>query len=343
MASRGAIICFGFSLICFSSCFSQGDGSKKSVPSQTIPASSSSGFLPYQNFAKLSATNDGTIAEANINYKAGRFWNLTFYASSPVTSKTQQTKPLTISGISSNSNLKLGFQKIMWGKVDWEQGKYNAAILKVGGNPEDFSYETLTNEQEQIFDKEAEISWGTAFYYGGKVGFEQQTFSYLIDISNSQEYKEDESKLATSLSLSVGILNRKYGSFALTYTYKNGYKTDVPSTYSIPLSSGVYVQKELSPAAPVKNETNTLRIEYLSYGFNDSFFRINPNLTFDLNHGIGSFQFPVYFLTSDDERSNFNGGVYVGYITDKNFAFNFESSNIGLGVFIGANINDLFK
>lgn len=109
------------------------------MPAQTIPASSSSGFLPYQNFAKLSSTNDGTIAEANINYKTGRAWNLTFYASSPVTSKTQQTKPLTISGISNNSNLKLGFQKIVWEDVKWDQEKYNKAIMKVGGDPNDFN------------------------------------------------------------------------------------------------------------------------------------------------------------------------------------------------------------
>lgn len=318
---------------------------KKNIPGKTIQSSASSGFQPYQNFTKLNATNDGTTAEAYVNYLSKKNpVNFSLHISTPVTSKTQQVKPLTISGITNNTTVTVGIQKICWGDhFKWGgQTSYNNAIKAVGGNIMDFKntdYDSLSPEQKKRFDKIAGIDWGTAFYLGGKVGFEQQDFNYLIDSATSYNYGE-KSKTAVSFSITFGWLKKK-GSFAFTYKYKNGHACDDPLKYSIPLATGAFIEKELSPTPPIHQVTNTLRFEFLSIG--TTAFRINPNVNVELNSKLLSFEIPIYFLKTDDKQPSLNGGIYAGYITDANYKFNFNNSNLGFGVFIGANISDLFR
>lgn len=319
---------------------------EKNVPARTVQSSGQSGFLSYQNFTKLNATNDGTSAEATINYLNKKAVNFNLDISTPVSGKSQQVKPLTITGITNNTAVKIGVQKIWWGNhFRWGgQQAYNNAIKSVGGNIMDFKntdYDNLSDEQKAKFDNIAAIDWGTAFYLGGKIGFEQQDFNYLNDSSISYDFEEN-SKTAVSVSATIGILFKK-GNFALTYTYKNGYQADDPLKYSIPISRGAFVEKELSPGPPSHQINNKLRLEFLSTGTANTNFRINPNINIELNQKYLSFELPVYFLKTDDKVPSLNGGVYVGYVSDKDFTFNFRKANLGFGVFIGANIKDIFR
>ena len=314
---------------------------EKNVPARTIQSSGHSGFLSYHNFTKLNATNDGTSAEAAINYLSKNAVSFNLHISTPVSSKTQQVKPLTITGITNNTAVNIGVQKICWGNhFTWGgQQAYNKAIKTVGGNIMDFNYDSLSDEQKAKFDKVASINWGTAIYLVGKAGFEQQDFNYLIDSSISYD-AEEQSKTAIVLSATIGILYNK-GIFALTYTYKNGYHADDPLKYSIPVTRGAFVEKELSPGPPVHQISNKLRLEFLSTGTAN--FRTNPNINVELNQKYFSFELPVYFLKTDDKVPSLNGGVYAAYVSDKDFTFNFKKANLGFGVFIGANIKDIFR
>jgi len=319
---------------------------KKNIPGQTLQSSGHSGFLSYQNFTKLNATNGGTSAEAAIYYLNKNALNLNLDISTPVSGKSQQVKPLTITGNTNNTAVKIGVQKIWWGNhFTWGgQQAYNEAIKSIGGNISDFKntdYDNLTDEKKAEFDKIASITWGTAFYLGGKVGFEQQDFNYLSDSSISYRFEEN-SKIALSVSATIGILFKK-GNFALTYTYKNGYQADDPLKYSIPISRGALVEKELSPRPPSQQISNKLRLEFLSTGTANTNFRTNPNINIELNQKYFSFELPVYFLKTADKVPSLNGGVSAGYVSDKGFTFNFKKANVGLGVFIGANIKDIFR
>lgn len=316
---------------------------KKIKPSQTIQSSGHSGFIAYQNFSKLTATNNGTLAEANINYVNKDAVNFNLYVSTPLSSSTQQVKPLTISGLTNNTSVNIGVQKICWGhNFKWEDNTaYNKAIESVGGNIMDFNYDSLSREQKEKFDQIAKIKWGTAIYLGGKAGFEQQDFNYLLDSSISYATGE-KSKAALVLSATFGILYNK-GNFAVTYTHKNGYQADDPLKFSIPISRGGFVEKELSPGPPSHQISNKIRFEFLSTGGEGKHFRTNPNINIELNQKFLSFELPVYFLKTDDKVPSLNGGIYAGYLSDKNFTFNFRKGNLGFGVFIGANIKDLFK
>jgi hypothetical protein len=349
------LIILGF-LMAFNYCYSQPGTDitdsatkanvKKDKPAQTIQSSGHSGFLSYQSFTKLNATNDGASAEANINYLDKKAVCFNLNISTPVSSKTQQVKPLTITGITNNTAVNIGVQKIWWGNhFKWGgQKAYNKAIESVGGNIMDFTntdYDNLSKEQKEKFEKIASINWGTAFYLGGKAGFEQQDFNYFIDSSVSYD-AEEKSKTAVVLSATIGILYNK-GNFALTYTYKDGYLADDPLKYSIPIARGGFVEKELSPGPPGHQISNRIRFEFLSTGGEGKNFRANPNINIELNQKFFSFELPVYFLKTDDKAPSLNGGIYAGYVSDKDFTFNFKKANLGFGVFIGANIKDLFR
>lgn len=349
-------IIFLLLLTSFNYCFSQSGSEiedaatkariKKNIPGETLQSSGHSGFLSYQNFTKLNATNDGTSAEAAINYLNKKAVNFNLDISTPVSSKSQQVKPLTITGITNNTAVKMGVQKIWWGNhFKWgTQQEYNKAVKAVGGNIMEFKYtdyDSLSDEQKGKFDKIASINWGTAIYLGGKVGFEQQDFNYLSDSIISYDFEEN-SKTAVSVSATIGILCKK-GNFALTYTYKNGYRADDPLKYSIPISRGAFIEKELSPGPPSHQINNKLRFEFLSTGMANTNFRTNPNINVELNQKYFSFELPVYFLKTDDKVPSLNGGVYAGYISDKDFTFNFRKANLRFGVFIGANIKDIFR
>jgi len=324
----------------------------KVATSKTIQSSNRSGFLSYSNFAKLNATNDGTSAEANIDYSLNA-WNLNVNASTPVSSKTQRVKPLTLSGLSNNSALTIGVQKIQWGKgFAWTDSKSYAEGRKaIGKDTGDFSTNDLTKEEKAKFYNVASagIDWGYSLFYGAKLGIEQQEFNY---VTNQATFDNEEvTKTAINVSGSLGLLN-DFGIWAITFTHQDGYQAGNPIKYYIPINgTGVQVEKSLSPNAPQQQNSEKLRIEFLSNGkpklkdgeVRQSPFRINPNLNFEFNQQIFSFEFPVYFLTSNDERTSFNGGIYTGYVSDEHFNFNIDKRNFGFGVFIGANFTKLFE
>jgi hypothetical protein len=319
------------------------DEAEQNATSKTIPSSNSSGFLSSKSFTKLNATNDGATAEADINYTTGSKWQIGLNISTPVTSKSQTVKPLTISGLSNNSSASLGVQKIFWGNgFNYDSKSYNEAIKALGKNKDDFKYDDLTDAEKRKFDRIAKVNWGTAFALTGKVGLEEQSFSYLSDSATSLAAQQS-SNTAFNASVSLGMLNYKTGIFILTYSYKNVYQADDPSNYLIPLRTGGYVEQNLSPTPPTKLNSNAIRFEYLSNGQNSSIFRVNPNVNVEFSQKLFSFQLPVYFLKTDDKTPALNGGIYAGYITDKDFAFNFTRSNLGFGIFIGSSISNLFK
>ncbi len=135
-----------------------------------------------------------------------------------------------------------------------------------------------------------------------------------------------------------------WGIIALTFTHTNGYRADAPIKYYIPINNtGVQIEKDLSPSAPVRQNSEKLRFEYLSSGYSISRVRINPNINVEFNQQLFSFEFPVYFLTSDEDKTNFNGGIYAGYISNEDFEFNIDKNNLGFGVFIGASFTNLFQ
>ena len=322
----------------------------RKITSRTFQSSSSSGFFSANNFTKLNATNDGVSAEANIDYSL-KTWNLNLNASTPVSSKSQRVKPLTIAGLSNNSSLILGAQKIIWGKgFNWNAKSFDIARRAIGKDTVvNFKTKNLTEEEKVKFYELADIDWGTAIFFSGKFGMEQQTFNYVTDpgiLTN-----EESSKTAVNLSASFGIMP-KWGILAISYTHSNGYQADEPIKYYIPInSSGAQIEKDLSSSPPTHLNSDKLRIEFLSLGkpkikedqIIKSPFRINPNVNFELNQHLFSFEFPVYFLTSDSEKTNFNGGIYAGYVSDKNFKFNTNKNNFGFGVFIGANFTKIFQ
>ncbi|MDJ1483605.1 hypothetical protein QNI16_24110 [Cytophagaceae bacterium YF14B1] len=318
------------------------DSVKTTQPSLTLQSSPASGFQSYNSFTKLSATNDGLIAEGNINYRIKSSWNLNTSISTPVASKTQRVKPLTIAGLSNNSSFTIGTQKIWWGTgFAYDAKKYNEAIKAVGKDMADFKYDDLTPEEQRIFDRKAKIQWGVAWYGGLKFGVEQQDFEYITDTTSF--LSQTDSKAAVKLTATVGALT-SIGIFALSFTHTAGYQTDDPIKYYVPVNStGVLVEKNLSSSAPTRQTSNRVRIEYLSSGYHGKLLRINPNINLDLNQELFSFEFPVYFLTSDKERANFNGGIFTGYVSDKGFAFNTDKNNFVLGVFLGANFTNLFQ
>lgn len=325
----------------------------KIITSRTIQSSNKSGFLSNQNFTKLNATNDGVSAEANISYVVGT-WNLSVNASTPVTSKSQRVKPLTLAGLSSNSSLTIGVQNTVWGKgFNWNPTSFAQARKAIGKDTvETFKTKDLTEKEKARFYEIAGINWGTSFFYSAKVGIEQQEFKYVSNATTIEE--ADVSKTAFNASGSLGILNDNIGIFAVTFEHKYGYQADDPIKYYVPINnSGVQIEKNLSPNAPELQNLEKLRIEFLSIGkikYDPEFdkikrtpFRINPNINFEFNQKLFSFEFPLYFLTSNDERTNFNGGIYAGYVSDKDFKFNTDKKNFGFGVFIGANFSKLFE
>jgi hypothetical protein len=342
---------FMMSLSVFSCCFSQAippspdaiADTKNSIQSKTIQSSASSGFLSYQNFVKLIATNDGTNAEANISYLIKSSINISADISTPVTSQTQLVKPLTASGLSDNTSLTLSAQKILWGAgFKYDTGMYTKARAAVGKATGDFNYDDLTAEQKEKFDRTALIDWGTAFYFGAKLGFERQDFNYLIDSSVSFE-SEEESKVADNFSLSVGVLSSTGWVFCATYTYKSGYGIDDPADYSIPLGNGGFIEKQLSPTPPYRQKGSRIKLECISKVNASSAFRLNPNITVVFNQKLFSIELPVYFLSSDEKKMNFNGGGFVGYVSDKNYKAGFKAANLDIGAFIGTNIRNPFK
>lgn len=318
------------------------DAEKSKIPTKTMQSSNASGFLSHNSFTKLNATNDGISAEGNINYSANPAWSFNLNISTPVTSKTQQVKPLTIGGLSDNSTLTIGTQFINWGNgFYYDQSKYNEAITKVGGNPSNFNYDDLTPSAQRRFDQISKIHWGASVFAGAKLGIEQQSFKYVADPVSFAE--KNESKTAFKASLNAGILNQ-WGILALTFEHDDGYQADDPVNYYIPIAAtGVLVEKSLSPGSPTRQKSEKLRFEYLSNGYYGPGLRINPNINVEFNQKLFSFEFPVYFFTADNERTNFNGGVYAGYVSDKDFKFHTDKNNFAFGVFIGANFTTLFQ
>lgn len=325
------------------------DEATKTVTSRTIQSSNKSGFLSNNSFTKLNATNEGTSAEANINYSINA-WNLSLGASTPISKKGQGVRPLTLAGLSNGSTLNVGAQKIIWGKgFTWDPKSFAAARKAIGKETGDFKTKNLTELERAKFYEIADINWGTSYYLGIKGGLEQQEFKF---ISNPNTFEDAEvSKTAFNISGSAGVM-AEWGIVAITFTHQNGYQADDPVKYYIPIdSSGVQVEKDLSPSAPQPQNSQKLRIEFLSIGkpkikddeLKRSPFRINPSFNMEFNQKLFSFEFPVYFLTSDNERTNFNGGIYASYTSDKNWSFNAENRNFSFGVFIGANFTRLFQ
>lgn len=326
------------------------DETTKTVTSRTIQSSNKSGFLSNNNFTKLNATNEGTSAEANINYSI-EAWNWSLKASTPISQKGQRVKPLTLGGLSNGSTLDLGVQKIFWAVDDlkWNPKSFAAARKAIGKDTGDFKTKGLTELEKAKFYEIADINWGTAIFVGLEGGLEQQDFKY---VTNQTTFANEETdKTALNISASFGVLS-EWGIVAAKFTHKSGYQADDPIKYYIPVNStGVQIEKELSPSAPQHQNSEKLRIEFLSIGkpkikddeVKRSPFRINPNLNFEFNQKLFSFEFPVYFLTSDNERTNFNGGIYAGYVSDKNWSFNTDNKNFAFGVFIGANFTKLFQ
>jgi hypothetical protein len=318
------------------------DAQKSQIPTKTIQSSNNSGFLSYNSFTKLTATNDGISAQGNINYSIKPSFSLNLDISTPVTSKTQMVKPLSLSGLSNGSSINFGTQFIKWGSgFEYSQTNYNSAITAVGGDPANFNYDNLTPDQQKIFDRVANISWGKAYFLGAKLGFEQQSFKYTTDFITFTE--QEQSELTFKASVQVGIL-KESGIFALNFTYKEGYQTQDPVKYYIPFGApGTLIEKNLIPGAPKHYNSEKLRVEFLSSGHKQNSLRLNPNLNIEFSQKLLSFELPVYFLTSDQNKANFNGGVYAGYVSDSNFKLNSNKNNFGFGVFIGANFTNLFQ
>ena len=81
------------------------------------------------------------LPEAYINYLGKNAINISLDVSTPVTSKTEQVKPLSINGITNNTSVILGLQKIWWGdNFSYDPKSYNDAIKAVGGDTHELYY-----------------------------------------------------------------------------------------------------------------------------------------------------------------------------------------------------------
>ena len=73
---------------------------------------------------------------------------------------------------------------------------------------------------------------------------------------------------------------------------------------------------------------------------------LDPSISATMSQKVLSANLPIYFLSNvdkDNKKTGLNGGIYISYLTDKDWKFNFNKANYGFGVFIGANIKDLFN
>jgi hypothetical protein len=315
------------------------DATKK-VTSQTLETSSSTGFISNNNFTKLNATNDGVSAEANVAYSY-KTWNFNGDVSTPVNSKTDQVKPVSLNGLSNNAKLTLGIQNIFWRKPTYDQNSYNNAITALGKDKNNFSTSQLTDDELSRFYQMAKIDWGTAFYFGGKLTFEKQSFKYLTDTVSFVSH--EISKIGVKFSLQIGLLNQ-WGIFGLSYSHQSGYKSNDVSKFFFPVNNtDVQIEQDLSIGNPLHQGSDKVRFEFLSIANSNAAIRINPRINLAFQDKIASFEFPLYFLTTkDNKQTSFNGGIYTGYATNKNYHFEAKTENILFGVFIGAAFNDLF-
>ncbi len=312
----------------------------------TTSSSIGSNFLSAFSFTQLTATNDGTNAEAAVRIRMNRGYNLGLDVSTPV-SGSGQVKPLTQNGLSNNSSATISLQKVFWGlgfKPNIKTRDSVVANLKKEGKIKgaDWNYESLDDASKSRID--ASTDWGTALFVGAKIKFDQIGFTYFADTGSGTV--KDESKLGINITGTFGMLFNKGNNLSVSYTYINSYSGTDPLTYSIPVnSSGISVQQSISPTPPSQNIDSKFKLEYVSAPINSSFM-LDPSISATMSQKVLSANLPIYFLSNvdkDNKKTGLNGGIYISYLTDKDWKFNFNKANYGFGVFIGANIKDLFN
>ena len=316
---------------------------KKIIISRTLPTSAQSGFISLNSFTKLEANNDGVKATAAIAYELST-WLFNLNIEQPVSQKGK-VQPITLDGLANKTSVSFSFQKIFWDQEDVSlhpENSYAERELPATKNVE-FTGLELTKAYKQFLQLSRFDFGNFKIYAGGKIGLEQQAFSFLEDTVNL--IQRELNKTSSKISLTLGILLRK-GALAGTIILQNGYESGEPSKYYFPVNrSSVQVEKELSLGTPGHKTDRKLRIEYMSIGNSGTgnTLRINPNLNISFKRKITSLEFPVFFLSNnEDKKPKLNGGIFASYSSSKDFKFEFAKSNWGLGIFIGGSITDLF-
>ena len=315
----------------------------RQVGATALQSSPQSGFISSFSFTRLKAERDGTTAEANIGLALGS-WNLNLGLSSPVGSRSKRATPLTVAGLSEDASFSLGVQRLFMPSdrsFTPDLKAYNAFVRqwKQQHPGRDFDTDSLSARELRRFRREVPIRWGgTPWYLTGRLRLLQQNFRYAADTFYTPA---DASRLGLSLSGTVGIVASS-GIWALSAGYLRHYDAPGAETFLVPAGSGgVLQQLELSPSGPVGRNDLQLRLDYLTNEAFSRSFMLNPHLQLLLPLQRLRLELPVYFLTSGE--LGFIGGIYGAYSSGNDFDFALEAQNFGLGVFIGASVQDILQ
>lgn len=310
--------------------------------SLAAPASSSgTGFLSGFSFTKLTASNDGTSAEANIGFTCKK-WTFNFKSTVPVISKSTIAKPLTIAGLDDGASVSVGLQRLFF-KKDFAYNKqaYNDYVANwrrthIEG---DFNTDNLSPEELRDFRNQVRIEWGIPVYVSANFSLSQKSYKYFTD-SLSFAILEDNN-INVKGSGTLGLVTYP-GIFALSLTYKRGISANDPVKYYAPIkSTGILTEFEAIPGKPSMGDDFRMRLDFLTNETLSNKIFVNPNITALVSQRKLAFELPLYFLS--DKELGFLGGIFASYVTNKEFDFGTEKKNFGFGLFVGGSVSNLLS
>ena len=198
-----------------------------------------------------------------------------------------------------------------------DEGRLNKAVLKD-------RVECQQNLRVLVEEKAEELK--QSFVVGARVKYGLEEFEFLID---SAETEKDTKSNWAPVIFGGFISNAKRFYIGVNYMYEISHRAGEEVTVCEPFNAipnGSRCKNE--PFGPPNEFKSHLSQAELRWYISDS-FAVNPRVTYSSAEEATGFEFPLYFIKSEDnDDPSLTGGVSIGWRTDQDRPI--------LSVFVGA-------
>jgi hypothetical protein len=304
------------------------------------PLSLSSLASNLSSFSAVAIPGETQIV-GNIGFKLKKtginLYNITITA--PITGR--KTEPVTLDGLANKASVGIGGYYEFWRKSirnddscfvntfnrlrkTWESNCCNGREIEM----DELTPQQLAQIQDQMVIKLH------LWFLGWNAKIAKKDYDYI----DAVQARQSASKYDYQAKVFGGYRATNKFALAFTATFQSSNSGGDFSTYSFPVAGGVTRDYELYEQAPTRSTNFSLKGE-MRWVSNSSKFAVNPYLAVDVTRGILEARLPLYFFQVNGEDGIFkgvNGGVFFGYLTNRDFDFQFGKSNIQVGVVFGS-------
>ncbi len=294
-------------------------------------------------FVTLITQPDETDMLANIGFKIEKNFSCDIKLQTPF-EKGKISRPVGVDEIAKGTSGAINLQWDLWkfAKPTIDENDLVRALDAIGKlrkpdcckDPERHpTYDDLDDDEKAIFERTVKYKLRLPFL-GMRIKGARKDFDYFSDTSLLNNIISN-TNYPFELKLYGGYRFSNHFSIALSAIYQQYYDAGDANIYNITVKPGTSIQRtDILLLTPEKKDKINIQAECRWMAVGNS-IGLNPILMIDAKNKIADVRVQFYFLNlkEEDVFKGLNGGVFIGYRTDKEFGFSASKNNFLAGIF----------